>query len=205
MRMSMDSRSRSFFNGDRYTTHGRQVNSRPMKSFIFCEHSKQIGDPKPRNMNMNMDSRSRSFLSEHSWCCHHKHNFRPHPTSAVHKTHHTPQYTHHTPTITLHTPQMIASAAAFAEERLSKISAVKTNDREFDDWNVYGWIQDNAAELHTQVAIADGLFFGGIFWMTSASLTAIIWKGREILQRKDGWRYQRWRGMIDSLMIRMSR
>ena len=35
-------------------------------------------------------------------------------------------------------------------------------------------------------AIADGLFFGGIFWMTSASLTAIIWKGREILQRKDG-------------------
>ena len=127
------------------------------KALYFVNVKNKLATPKPRNMNMNMDSRSRSFLSEHSWCCHHKHNFRPHPTSAVHKTHHTPQYTHHTPTITLHTPQMIASAAAFAEERLSKISAVKTNDREFDDWNVYGWIQDNAAELHTQVAIADGL------------------------------------------------
>jgi len=73
---------------------------------------------------------------------------------------------------------MIASAAAFAEERLSNISAVKMNGREFDDSNAYGSMQDNAAELDTQVAIADGLFFGGIFWMTSASLAAIIWKGR---------------------------
>ena len=41
-------------------------------------------------------------------------------------------------------------------------------------------MQDNAAELDTQVAIADGLFFCDIFWMTSASLAAIIWKGRII-------------------------
>ena len=52
---------------------------------------------------------------------------------------------------------------------MSKISAIKMNDREFDDWNAYGSIKDNAAELDSQVAIAD------IFWMTSASLIAIIW------------------------------
>ena len=61
---------------------------------------------------------------------------------------------------------------------MSNISAVKMNDREFDHSNAYGSMQDNAAELDTQVAIADGLFFGGIFWMASASLAAIIWKGR---------------------------
>ena len=55
------------------------------------------------------------------------------------------------------------------------------NDREFDDSNAYGSMQHNPTELHTQVAIADGLFFGGIFWMTSASLAATIWRGREIL------------------------
>jgi len=33
---------------------------------------------------------------------------------------------------------MIASAAAFAEERLSNTAAVKMNDTEFDDWNAYG-------------------------------------------------------------------
>ena len=48
------------------------------------------------------------------------------------------------------------------------ISAVKTNDREFDDSNVCGSMKDNVAELDTQVVIADGLFFGDIFWMTSA-------------------------------------
>ena len=52
------------------------------------------------------------------------------------------------------------------------------NDREFDHSNAYGSMQDNAAELDTQVAIADGLFFGGICWMASATLAAIIWKGR---------------------------
>ena len=57
---------------------------------------------------------------------------------------------------------------------MSKISALKTNDREFDDWNAYGSMKDNAAELDIQVAIADGLFFGDIFWMTSASLAAIL-------------------------------
>jgi len=46
MEMNIDSRSRSFFKGDRLTTHGRQVNSRPMKSPIFCESQKQIGNPK---------------------------------------------------------------------------------------------------------------------------------------------------------------
>ncbi len=55
------------------------------------------------------------------------------------------------------------------------ISAVKTNDREFDDSNVCGSMKDNVAELDTQVVIADGLFFGDIFWMTSASFAAIIW------------------------------
>jgi len=45
-------------------------------------------------------------------------------------------------------------------------------------------MQDNPAELDTQVAIADGLFFRGIFWMTSASLAAIIWKGRYICRGK---------------------
>ena len=59
-------------------------------------------------------------------------------------------------------------------------AVVKMNDTEFDDWSAYGSMKDNAAELDTQVAIADGLFFGGIFWMTSASLAAIIWKGRII-------------------------
>ena len=41
---------------------------------------------------------------------------------------------------------------------MSKISALKTNDREFDDWNAYGSMKDNAAELDIQVAIADGYF-----------------------------------------------
>ena len=52
------------------------------------------------------------------------------------------------------------------------------NDRQFDHSNAYVSMQDNAAELDTQVAIAGGLFFGGIFWMASASLAANIWKGR---------------------------
>ena len=65
------------------------------------------------------------------------------------------------------------------------ISAVKMNDTEFDDWSAYGSMKDNAAELDTQVAIADGLFFGYIFWMTSASLVATISRGQEILQRVD--------------------
>ena len=37
------------------------------------------------------------------------------------------------------------------------------NDREFDDSNAYGSMQDNAAKLDIQVAIADGNFFGDIF------------------------------------------
>jgi len=49
------------------------------------------------------------------------------------------------------------------------------NDTEFDGWNAYGSMKDNAAELDTQVAIADGLFFGDIVWMTSASSAANIW------------------------------
>ena len=53
-------------------------------------------------------------------------------------------------------------------------AVAKMNDTEFDDWSAYGSMKDNAAELDTQVAIADGLFFGYIFWMTSASLAAII-------------------------------
>ena len=53
-------------------------------------------------------------------------------------------------------------------------AVVKMNDTEFDDWNTYGSMKDNAAELDTQVAIADGFFFGDIFWMRSASLAAII-------------------------------
>ena len=65
------------------------------------------------------------------------------------------------------------------------ISAVKMNDTEFEDWNAFGSMKDNAAELDTQVAIADGLFFGYIFWMTSASLVATISRGQEILQRVD--------------------
>jgi len=67
---------------------------------------------------------------------------------------------------------------------LSNISAVKMNDREFDDSNAYGSMQDNAAELDTQVANAGGNFFGGIFWMASVSLVAIIWKGRYICRGK---------------------
>ena len=59
---------------------------------------------------------------------------------------------------------------------MSKISAVKTNDRDFNDWNVYGSMKDNAAELNTQVAIADGLFLGGIFWITSASWQLLFGK-----------------------------
>ncbi len=55
---------------------------------------------------------------------------------------------------------------------------VKMSYREFDDSNAYGSMQDNAAESDTQVAVADGRFFGGIFWTTSASLAAIICKGR---------------------------
>ena len=58
------------------------------------------------------------------------------------------------------------------------ISAVKMNDTEFDDWNTFGSIKDNAAELDTQVAIADGLFFDDIFWMSSASSAPIIWTCR---------------------------
>ncbi len=54
------------------------------------------------------------------------------------------------------------------------------NYRKFDDSNAYGSMQDNATELDTQVAIADGRFFSGIFWTTSASLAAIIWKIRII-------------------------
>jgi len=37
-------------------------------------------------------------------------------------------------------------------------------------------MKDNAAELDTQVAIADGLFFCGIFWMTSASWQLLFGK-----------------------------
>ena len=66
----------------------------------------------------------------------------------------------------------------FADERLSNISMVKMNDREFDHSNAYCSMQDNAVELDTQVAIAGGLFFGSIFWMASASLATIVWKGR---------------------------
>ena len=72
----------------------------------------------------------------------------------------------------------------FAEERLSNIPAMKMNDREFDDSNVYGSMKGNAAELDRQVAIADGLFFCGISWMASASLATIIWKGRYICSGK---------------------
>ena len=53
-------------------------------------------------------------------------------------------------------------------------AVMKMNDTEFDDWNTYGSMKDNAVELDTQVAIADRLLFGDIFWMTSASLAAII-------------------------------
>jgi len=57
---------------------------------------------------------------------------------------------------------------------LLSTAVAKMNDTEFDDLSAYGSMKDNAAELDTQVAIADGLFFGYIFWMTSASLAAII-------------------------------
>ena len=63
--------------------------------------------------------------------------------------------------------------------------SVKMNDTEFDDWSAYGSMKDNAAELDTQVAIADGLFLAGIFWMTSAFYAATISRGQEILQRVD--------------------
>ena len=64
------------------------------KALYFVYVKNKLATPKPRNMNMNMDSRSRSFLSEHSLCSHHQHNFHPHPTSAFHNTH----TTHHTTT-----------------------------------------------------------------------------------------------------------
>ncbi len=51
----------------------------------------------------------------------------------------------------------------FAKERLLKILVVKTNDRVFDDSNASGSMQDNAAELDTQVAIADGPFLSVYF------------------------------------------
>ena len=74
---------------------------------------------------------------------------------------------------------LMGSAASFAEERLHNISAVKLCSRESDEAKEYGDMQDEAGRLDSQVSIADGLFMGGIFWFTSASLAAVVYSGRK--------------------------
>ena len=74
---------------------------------------------------------------------------------------------------------LMGSSASFAEERLNNISAVKLCSREIDEAKQYGDMQDEAGRLDSQVSIADGLFMGGIFWFTSASLAAVVYSGRK--------------------------
>uniref|UniRef100_A0A7S2PI34 ATP-dependent transporter ycf16 n=1 Tax=Leptocylindrus danicus TaxID=163516 RepID=A0A7S2PI34_9STRA len=74
---------------------------------------------------------------------------------------------------------LVSNAASFAEERFANLAAVKLNKRELDESEKYGDMQDEAGELDARVSVADGLFMGGIFWLTSASLAAVVYQGRK--------------------------
>jgi len=74
---------------------------------------------------------------------------------------------------------LVGSATSFAEERLNNIAAVKLCNREKDEAQKYGDMQAEIGKYDSQVSVADGLFMGGIFWFTSASLAAVVYSGRK--------------------------
>ena len=55
------------------------------------------------------------------------------------------------------------------------------NDREFDDWYAYERLRGGILYTGCYCRLT---FLVLIYWMTSASLAAIIWKGREICSEK---------------------
>mmetsp|Transcript_9088 Transcript_9088/g.13183 ORF Transcript_9088/g.13183 Transcript_9088/m.13183 type:complete len:511 (+) Transcript_9088:607-2139(+) len=73
--------------------------------------------------------------------------------------------------------EVTEQAADFAEERLNHIEMIKMCGRNKDEVETYEEMQRESVRLGRKVALADGVFMGGIFAATSAALLMVFYAG----------------------------
>lgn len=75
-------------------------------------------------------------------------------------------------------------AASFLEERLNHILMVKMSNREQDEVDSYGRIQDEFVELGKRASFANGLSMGTMFTLSTTSLCGILFAGGKAVEAK---------------------
>lgn len=75
-------------------------------------------------------------------------------------------------------------AACFLEERLNHIVMVKMSNREKDEIQTYGKIQNDYVDLGRKAAIANGLSMGTMFSLSTTALCGILLAGGKAVERK---------------------
>jgi len=76
-------------------------------------------------------------------------------------------------------------ALSFAQERIQHIQTVKTSAREADEVKTFHQLCDQSMSVSNKIAWVNGLFMGGIFAMTSATLLSVFYVGGKAVSRGD--------------------
>mmetsp|Transcript_29632 Transcript_29632/g.85247 ORF Transcript_29632/g.85247 Transcript_29632/m.85247 type:complete len:650 (-) Transcript_29632:40-1989(-) len=75
-------------------------------------------------------------------------------------------------------------AASFVEERLNHIAMVKMSNREEDEIDTYGLVQDKLVSLAGKSAFANGLSMGTMFFLSTSALCGILMAGGKAVEAK---------------------
>jgi len=82
------------------------------------------------------------------------------------------------------TSQVLSEVAtSFASERVQHIHTVKSHAREEDEVNTYCELVDKSSRLSSRIALSEGVFMGGIFALTSATLLSAFYVGGRAVSR----------------------
>mmetsp|Transcript_83119 Transcript_83119/g.240135 ORF Transcript_83119/g.240135 Transcript_83119/m.240135 type:complete len:676 (-) Transcript_83119:36-2063(-) len=76
------------------------------------------------------------------------------------------------------------NAASFVEERLNHIAMVKMSNRESDEIETFGQIQDQLVALGGKSAFANGLSMGTMFFFSTSALCGILMTGGKAVEAK---------------------
>lgn len=76
------------------------------------------------------------------------------------------------------------NAASFVEERLNHIAMVKMSNRENDEIETFGQIQDQLVALGGKSAFANGLSMGTMFFFSTSALCGILMTGGKAVEAK---------------------
>lgn len=76
------------------------------------------------------------------------------------------------------------NAASFVEEKINHIAMVKMSNREMDEVETYGQIQDQLVGLGWKSAFANGLSMGTMFFLSTSALCGIMLTGGKAVEAK---------------------